>query len=369
MAEHPTSILVTGGTGFLGSHLIRVLRGRYSSSLIYSLDIHQPVNERYDGVEYHTVDITDFDKVWRLVEQVKPAIVFHVASALIWMQDKAAIFKINVGGTQNLLEVCQDTGVRVFIYTSSSSVVSDNVSDLAGADETWPYVEGRHQSSVYTESKIHAEKLVLAANDRTKMLTSIIRPCGVFGPYDGQTFAGLVTSYKKGATRLQFGNNKNLYDFTYVDNCVEGHLLAGSKLLQSAQTGLFPPEQRKVDAEAFVITNDEPLLFYDFTRKIYRLLGANMDEKPIVIPRFLALFLATIYASICSLIGAKPVLNPVMIRFTTMVRYFSIQKAKTRLGYKPLCSIDEGIEQTVEWYKNFDGPVTNRFHESLDKED
>ena len=134
---------------------------------------------------------------------------------------------VNVTGTRTLLDVCLAQGVSKFVYTSSGGVVYNGEQQVISVDERVDYPA--KALDAYNESKVAAEKLVLAANCE-KLATCSIRPCGIFGPGDRQTIIGFYQVIKANQTRFQIGYNKNLADFTYVANVAHAHLLAVDKL-------------------------------------------------------------------------------------------------------------------------------------------
>lgn len=150
-------VLVTGGCGFLGHHLIRLLLRDWTASIAV-VDLRCSRNRRpdSDGVKYYEADITNTDRLLSIFEEVRPDVVIHTASPVPQADDKfgnALYKKVNVDGTQALVDVSKKLGVKVFVYTSSASVVSNNVDDLINADERWPVLRGKDQTEYYSETK------------------------------------------------------------------------------------------------------------------------------------------------------------------------------------------------------------------------
>jgi sterol-4alpha-carboxylate 3-dehydrogenase (decarboxylating) len=152
------SVMVIGGCGFLGHHVVRLLLRDYSCS-VSVVDLRCTRNRRpdSDGVSYFEADITDADTLETIFSKVKPDVVIHTASPAAQSNDSVshALFKkVNVDGTAAVVKACQQTGVKALVYTSSASVMSDNRNDLINADERWPLVRGKEQSEYYSETKV-----------------------------------------------------------------------------------------------------------------------------------------------------------------------------------------------------------------------
>ena len=245
---------------------------------------------------------------------------------------------------------------KAFVYTSSPSVIHDGYADLEMADESMPVLLGAAQPEVYNHTKSIAENLVLDANGKNgSMMTCAIRPTTMFGKGDAQLLPPLLRTYEEGKTKVQLGNNSNLFDFVSVVNVAHAHILAAERLLDSSPTKACSTEDR-VDGEAFLITNDEPYYFWDFTHAVWAAAGDKTKPEEIwIIPVWLGLFIVGVIEWIFWVIffgSREPSLTRQKIRYTAMTRTFSIEKAKRRLGYKPLVSMKEGIRETVKWYQS-----------------
>jgi sterol-4alpha-carboxylate 3-dehydrogenase (decarboxylating) len=151
-------VMVIGGCGFLGHHVVRLLLRDYACT-VSVIDLRCTRNRRpdSDGVTYYEADITDADKLEAIFQKAQPDVVIHTASPAAQSNDSVshALFKkVNVDGTAAVVKACQKTGVKALVYTSSASVMSDNQSDLINADERWPLVRGKNQSEYYSETKV-----------------------------------------------------------------------------------------------------------------------------------------------------------------------------------------------------------------------
>ncbi|KAK0730670.1 C-3 sterol dehydrogenase/C-4-like protein [Lasiosphaeris hirsuta] len=351
------SAMVIGGCGFLGHHVVRLLLRDYTCS-VSVVDLRCVRNRRpdSDGVAYFEADITDAAKLEVIFTKVRPSVVIHTASPPAQSNDSVshALFKkVNVDGTAAVVNACRKTGVKALVYTSSASVMSDNLSDLINADERWPVIRGANQSEYYSETKAAAEEIVLKANrspEAPGLLTCAIRPSGIMGEGDTMVLYHIINIYRQGRTNVQVGDNNNLFDFTYVENVAHGHLLAVRALLQTAAASIVPLDTERVDGEAFLITNDSPVYFWDFCRAIWAAAGSPLGTDHVwILPRSTGMFLGYLSEVFFSIIRKPPTFNRQRIVYSCMTRYYDISKAKRRLGYKPLVSLDEGIKRSVKW--------------------
>ena len=152
--------------------------------------------------------------------------IIHTASPVHGMG--AEIYrKVNVVGTQTVIDACLSHRVRKLVYTSSAGVVYNGTQHLVDVDERMDVPEV--PLDAYNETKAQAEKLVLAANG-VELQTCALRPAGIFGEGDRQLLTGLQQVMKNGQTKFQIGTNENLFDWTYVGNVAHAHLLASDRL-------------------------------------------------------------------------------------------------------------------------------------------
>jgi len=160
--------------------------------------------------------------------QSKVDVIIHTASPVHGMG--AEIYKkVNVVGTQTVIDACISHNVSKLVYTSSAGVVYNGTLDLVDVDERMEIPEV--PLDAYNETKAQAEKLVLESNGKAGFLqTCALRPAGIFGEGDRQLLTGLQQVMKNGQTKFQIGDNENLFDWTYVGNVAHAHLLASDRL-------------------------------------------------------------------------------------------------------------------------------------------
>jgi len=187
------------------------------------------------------------------------------------------------------------------------------------------------------------------------MLTSAIRPAGIHGEKDTTVTHKILehgTQASDRVLRMQLGENDNLFDFTYVGNIAYAHLLAGHRLLASyehiAAGKGGPLDYERVDGEAFNITNDSPVYFWDVTRAMWALIGRVVEPHQVwALPEGLLETVGGVAETVMGLFGKTPRLTARTVRYSCMTRYYSTEKAKHRLAYAPVVPLDEGIARAV----------------------
>ncbi len=162
----------------------------------------------------------------------------------------------------------------------------------------------------------------------------------------------MINVYTTGKTGFQLGDNTNIFDFTYVGNVAHAHCLASLALLQTGKLPIIPLQHQRVDGEAFFITNDEPVYFWDFARAVWKAAGSDKGTEHVwVISRDVGMVLGTVLEYAMWIIGRKSKLTPREVKYSCITRYYDCGKANRRLGYKPLVSLQEGITRGVKWFE------------------
>ncbi|ROW01463.1 hypothetical protein VSDG_02247 [Cytospora chrysosperma] len=349
-------VIITGGCGFVGSHLAEGLLAENPNCQIHVIDSNTARNQ-VPGVHYHNCDITSSADVESVFVRIKPQTVFHVASPDPLVLNPARFRSVNVNGTKNLLYAAIEIqSVKAFVYTSTSSAIHDNVSELVDADESLPVLRYPAQKRVYTLTKVEAEDEILAANRQdgdSSMLTVSIRPATAFGARDFGFMGKVIAQARAGKANAQIGPGKNYYDVTYISNLVDAHLLAAHALID-AYGKAAPPLERQADGQAFIITNDEPVLFWEFHRAVAASVGMPVKQEDIkVIPYWVAMLAATVseWSTWIFSFGKKQApITREAVHLSTITRTLKCDKAKRILGYKPKVGVYEGLKECSKWF-------------------
>lgn len=335
------SVLVTGGAGFLGSVIVRKLLDEYPEARILVLDKSVgSADQQSPRVQYCQADITLAKEVGEVFNATKPDAVIHSAGMIPSLSERyqrrlrKAVFSINVDGTRNVLEAAVDAKCKAFIYTSSCCAVTDDLtSTFPNIDETWPV---SRVSSLYGESKVQAEELVLAAQG-PNLATCILRPSVIYGESDKQLIPSLHACIVKGETVYRIGSGTNLWDVDYVGNVADAHLLALKNLLTS----------KTAAGQVFFIQHNQPVPFRDLCLQIWK----HFHHTPpyeITIPVAFAWLMGTLAEWFTWLTGKPATLSRGSVVDACAVRYASGRKARAILGHEPRVSLAEGLRLSCE---------------------
>lgn len=321
-------ILVTGGGGFLGGAIVRMLRNKGEQVRSFSRAAYPSLDTL--GVEQVQGDLADAVAVTQACEDVEA--VFHVAAkAGVWgsYQD---YFQANVLGTQNIIRACKACHVQRLVYTSSPSVVFDGC-DMEGADESAPYPQAFH--APYPKTKALAEQDVMKAA-RSGLPAVALRPHLIWGPGDTHMAPRILAR----AHRLrQVGDGANRVDTIYIDNAAHAHILAEDKL--RLNPGL--------SGRCYFISQDDPIPLW---RMINHILAAG-GKPPVT--KTMSPALARMAGAICEVIykvlptTSEPPITRFVARELSSSHWFNIAAAKKDLGYAPKVSIDEGLDRLAKW--------------------
>ena len=151
-----TPVLITGGTGFLGSAIVDAIQDKHPEWSVTVLDTKSSSLPR-TNVAYVIGDVTNRDCVNAVVDNVKPSVIIHSAGLVPQLagrygrKDKDRVFNVNVNGTRNMLAAAKKAGVEAFVWTGSCTAVTDDMKyQYRNIDETWPTSS---DSLIYGESK------------------------------------------------------------------------------------------------------------------------------------------------------------------------------------------------------------------------
>ncbi|MHA1310925.1 MAG: NAD-dependent epimerase/dehydratase family protein [Candidatus Helarchaeota archaeon] len=325
-------ILVSGANGFIGSNLVKKLveNGHNVISLVLKGTNEEFLSNLNTQIIYG--DVTKPETLKNILNDIE--LIYHLAAIPSDWWNKS-IFNVNYNGTKNILEEAIKNNVKRFVFMSS--LVVHGFSNFNGADESTPIISPNKRRP-YTKSKILCEKLLNEKKNEIEIV--IIRPgFTIFGPNDLMTTYELCKTLESGSMPfLNHGKAKMCY--SYVENLVEGLILAGTKKEAAGQT--------------FIMCDNKPefVTFHDFIDNLCKEL--NIKTPTLSLPYFLVFPLISLYENICRLFkkrnGIK--LTTYRLRVAKFDLYFKADKAKKLLGYDPKIDFNNAIKKSITWYNH-----------------
>jgi nucleoside-diphosphate-sugar epimerase len=315
---------VTGGTGFIGRHLVTSLvkHNAHVRVLTRRPEILGRLWPRGD-VEPWAGDLTAPETLRGFAHGAR--VVFHLAGEI---RDATCFDKVNATGTKNLLEACRDEKLTRFVHLSSISVMG--LSSTIRVDETTPC----HPKNAYERSKYAGEQNVLASFKKFQIPITVIRPTIVFGEkpnQDRDSLGSWLSALQKGWFRF-FGTGDSVANYIYVGDVVKACLLL--------------VETDKATGEVYIVSDS--CLLHDFVGAAAQFLGVEMPGH---LPTWFAYTLAAGFEVAGRVANFSPPLTVSRVRALTNRSMYSSNKLREELGFKPAVGWREGLRRTVEWYR------------------
>lgn len=319
------NILVTGGLGFLGAHIVNRLIKMGENVTIFARPTKHKTMPTGD-VPIVWGDIRD-KKAVRSAIQNATQVIHLVSNFRKGGSDKNEAFDINVLGTQNVLDACNEFDVKRLVHCSTIGV-HGSVKEIP-ANEKTPFNPG----DLYQTTKLEAEKRVHKAYNETKLPLSVIRPISMFGPGDLRMLKLFRMIKKKRFIIL--GDGTPYFQPAYIDDVVNGFILALSN--------------DKAVGETFIVGGEEYVTLNQLCKLIANTL--NVPPPKLKIPIKPVLILADICEKACVPLGIEPPIHRRRVRFFQNNRAFDVSKAQKILGFKSETTLQQGIKKTIAWYE------------------
>ncbi|HUI10161.1 MAG TPA: NAD-dependent epimerase/dehydratase family protein [Bacteroidota bacterium] len=317
--------LVTGGTGFIGSHLVERLLEKGESVICVAKDVMHARMLALRGCDAMLADINEADGLDSALDGVDT--VYHVAG-LTRCRRPEDYYEANTRGTRRFLEVCRGHRgtIRRFIYVSSQTAVGPSLDGRPVSEES-PY----HPVSHYGRSKMLAEMEVLRA--ARALPVTIVRPSAVYGPRERDMY-DYIKTVKRGL-KLLIGFHDKLMSLVHVDDLVSGILLAG--------------ESVRAAGKKYFLGSERPYSI----REIGGTIATVLHRHPLCVrlPHSLVYAVGAAATAIGKATGAEVFFNMEKAREAVQPAWTcSVAKAATELGYRERFTLEEGMRQTYAWY-------------------
>ena len=225
----PSPALVTGASGFIGSHLVQRLVAEGCE--VVGIDIDTAQRPTPDGATVERVDIRDGDAVRRVISETRPRAVYHLAaqaSVAVSMREPEVDIDTNVVGTVRLARAAIEAGVGRFVFFSTGGALYGEPKHVPVSEDAPPQPE-----SVYGASKLAAERYLRLLCDAANVDLAILRPANIYGPgQDPHGEAGVVAIFAAlmlaGEPATIFGDGSQQRDYIYIDDALDAALLAAT---------------------------------------------------------------------------------------------------------------------------------------------
>lgn len=323
-------ILVTGGTGFIGTHLAESALSRGVAVNVLGLTDTAADSRNAEflgslGANVFSGSITDESLCREALSGVTH--VYHLAVAMREGGMTDEYFKrVNLDGTRTILDECRKAGVVRFIYCGTIGIFGHRFEGVA--DEDSP----KRPGNIYEETKLKAETLTLEYGREIGLETLSLRPADVYGPRD-ERLRKLFAAIDKGRFPL-FGDGAGRRHMVYVSDVVAAFEKA---LTADGVTG-----------EALIIAGPETCTLDELIHRIQKTAGQKRFGYRLPLPPMLAA--AAITEDVCKVIGVAPPIYRRRMDFYTSDVAFDISRATARLGWTPAVDLETGIDTTLQSY-------------------
>ena len=325
-----TNVLITGGTGFIGSRLalrclergetVKVLGQENNPAEVENRKLVESV-----GATAIVAPVTDKDRVADSLKGID--VVYHLAAA----QHEANVpdqhfWDVNVTGTKNVLEASVSAGVKRFVHGSTIGVYGSAVEGSIDENSLLS------PDNIYGVTKLEAEKLALSFADRLPVV--VIRISETYGPGDHRLLR-LFKAIEKNRF-IMIGSGENLHHPIFIDDLIDGLSLASSR--------------EEALGKVFILAGKEPVTTNEMVEAIASQLGRR--KPSFRAPMFPLLVTANIMGKTLAPIGIQPPLHPRRMDFFRKSFVLSNDAASKTLGFIPRRSFCEGVRETAEWYRH-----------------
>uniref|UniRef100_A0A8B9LTK5 Short chain dehydrogenase/reductase family 42E, member 2 n=1 Tax=Astyanax mexicanus TaxID=7994 RepID=A0A8B9LTK5_ASTMX len=347
--------LVTGGAGFFGFRLGRAL-ARQGTSVIL-LDLHKPPWDVPDGAVFLQGDVRDYDNLYKICAGVD--CIFHTASYGMSGPEqlkKEQVESVNVGGTNNVINVCSERGISRLVYTSTVNVAFAGRPIEEGDEDSIPCVPLHMHIDHYSRTKAIADRMVLAANGRSLkggglLRTCVLRPSGIYGPEERQHLHRV--NVQRRLFSFSFGDPNARMNWVHVDNLVMAHLLGAE--------GLTPEKGCVASGQAYFINDGESVNVFEWLRP---LVSSGVSETDKEMESLCFFFLRDTQVLHPCYWRTSDFTPSYLIQLDTPFRSlnvavshtFKIEKARRELGFSPKkYSFADSVDQYLQSQHNCSG--------------
>lgn len=325
-----TTVLITGATGFVGSHVAEACKARGYEIRALARSSSKTDLLQQLGASIIPGDMTDAESLRKAADGVD--VVIHCAAKVGDWGPVEDYRIVNVDALRVLLDACKGRPLQRFIHMSSLGVYAAR--DHHGTTEEEP-LPAQHMDG-YTQTKVESERLVMDYYRNHKLPVVVLRPGFIYGPRDRTVLPRIMEAMRTGQFRY-LGSGDKAMNCIYVGNLVDATFLVVDK--------------PNAVGQIYNLTDGEMVSKRRFMEAVAD--GAGTPRPTRKVPLWLAKLAAWIMERRARRKGAReaPRLTQARIKFLGLNLDFSIEKAKRELGYQPRVNFDQAMKETMAWYR------------------
>ncbi|XP_006791705.2 putative short-chain dehydrogenase/reductase family 42E member 2 [Neolamprologus brichardi] len=340
-------VVVTGGGGYFGFRLGRQLANEGFSVIL--LDLNKPPCDIPDGATFYQSDIRDYSSLYKVCEGVD--CMFHTASYGMSGPEqlrKEQVESVNIGGTNNVINVCKERSIPRLVYTSTINVVFAGKPIVDGDEASVPYVPLDAHIDHYSRTKAIAEQMVIAANGGSlkgggPLCTCILRPCGIYGPQERRHLHRVMMNVERRLFSFRFGDPRAQMNWVHVDNLVLAH--------RQAAEALTLKRSCVASGQAYFINDGVSVNLFEWLMPLFEKLGYSQPliNLPVSLVYSAAILVEYLHVVLRPVITVPLLFTRSEVRNIAVSHTFKIDKARRDLGYSPKpYSLADSVEQYLK---------------------
>lgn len=324
-------IFVTGATGFVGEQLVKKLAENAQNEvhiLVRSVPKAQEIFAQMPNVRSFQGDLLEAEKIQKAMQECEQ--VYHLAAqAKVWDKNPQSFYEMNVKGTLNIVQTAIELGVKRIVLTSTAGVLGASLNGEVVSENTPLQVP---LSTEYEKTKAQAEKEVQKLLDKGLEIVTV-NPTRVYGGgqrSQSNAVTMLLEKYAQGKWRILPGNGKKIGNYVFIDDVVQGHLLA----MQKGRSG-----------ERYILGGEN--VSYE---ELFNIFAEITGKKRWLVPLPVAVMNSFAHLQMLKtrLVGTAPLITPPFVKKYLYDWQVSSQKAQTELGYA-ITPLKIGLQKTWEW--------------------
>ncbi len=324
------NVFVTGATGFIGVSMCHALAAKGHTVHALVRNPGKAAAIRHKQIRPSQGHLLDMDS---LTEGMRSCdVVVHMAAlARVWSRDPGEFHTVNIRGTVNVMNAALQAGVKRAVITSTAGVFGPSLDGQPVGEQMAP---GTDPFTPYERTKAIADQEAGAYTEKGIDVV-FLHPTRVFGPgqlSESNTVTAMIDGYLKGKWRVIPGNGKSIGNYVYIDDVVQGHLLA---------------LERGTSGEHYVLGGENVSYneFFDILKE-----QSGIHHRLFHIPYGVMLSASTVM-DVLAWFGIKPLITSGFVKKYNYDWINSSQKAIDELGYRPI-SLKEGITKTIRWIRS-----------------